>query len=242
MGEHEEPALARELVDLGRAMDRQPSARTVATIVARAVEQAPPRRPRAKILLAAASVAAVLALSVHAESLLRDTAADVTTSAETGIGDCSAWASMDVVPLAKLNLDTGWDPPSSVGMWSAQQYFTRNTASTNIAAMVHYTRGADMVSLERYPPHMRIDLKPANVGEVAETHVGAYAGQWARARLGGYYRVTTVLQGSDGQEGDRIAVICDGSRLTWTDRDGSSYSLSGSVSEEALLAMAESLP
>ncbi|MBM7773762.1 hypothetical protein JOD54_003966 [Actinokineospora baliensis] len=239
MAEHEEPTLARDLVELGRAMDQPPSARTVATIVAAAAEQAPPRPRTARVLLAAASVAAVLALSVHAESLLRDQATEPATAAETGMGDCSGWATMDVVSLSDLNLHTGWNPPSMLGLWSAQQYFTRASKSSWPAAMVHYTRGADMLSLERYAPGTQIDSHPTNAAAVVPTQVGPYPGQWARSHKGSFYRVNTGLWEGGA---DLVSIICDGSRLSWTSDDGSVYALSGSVSEGALLAVAESLP
>ncbi|SEQ99059.1 hypothetical protein [Actinokineospora terrae] len=240
MGEHEEWLLGRDLVELGRAMDRPPSPGAVATIVAKAAERAP-RPPRIRVLLAAAAVVGVLVLSVHADDLLRVDTDSTGARPGPNAGDCSAWAAMDVVSRTDLTVETGWSPPADVGMWTAHQYFTRPTSANKPAAMVQYTRGEDMLTLEFYPPPMRMDPHPMGAGDVEPTEVGSYPAQWARPRTDSFYRVNTTIESSTGVL-DRVSIICDGSRLTWLTPNGTIFALSGTVQETTLVELATSMP
>ncbi|GAA3057952.1 hypothetical protein [Actinokineospora globicatena] len=243
MGEHENGPLVRDLGDLGRALDRPPSPSAVATIVAAALEsteKAPPRPSRARMLLVAAAVVGVLALSVHTDDMFRGPQQDMGTAQAPVVGDCATWATMDVVTRSELADGSGWSPPSELGPWTAKEYFTRRITSDKLAAMVQYTHGDDTLSVEHYPPNAVADALPMGIGDIAVVQVGPYAAEMIRPSHDRYYRVNTSVTDKNGTV-ERISTVCDGNRLTWTALDGSSYALSGTIPEDTMIALAENL-
>ncbi|PPK68439.1 hypothetical protein V5P93_004454 [Actinokineospora auranticolor] len=258
MPESDDTQLCRDLVDLGRALDRPAPQGAVEAVLARLARRE--RRPHRRVIpmgfgLAAAAVAvvAVLQASSHLAAPLRDDplipgtdpanptdqeAAPIETQPMGAPDGCSTWMAMEPVPRNRLSFETNWTPPSTPAWGEPNSFYTRRTRGSSTIAMARYSFQPNTVNLERYPPNMVPTYNPRESESPATVDVAGHGGRWARATPHRAFQLQVRIVDPGGREVDRLTTLCGGSRLTWTVEDGTTYAISGPVPDETLLALA----
>ncbi|RLK55030.1 hypothetical protein [Actinokineospora cianjurensis] len=145
---------------------------------------------------------------------------------------CEAVAKDEFVPVPDA-ATVGWVLPSSPSLGELTGVYWRFGDTAMMTAM--YQVGGARVVVERYSPAVgRPYAEPDHPTAEEDVIIGRHLATWTRAPRTNSYPVVYTSKGGRALEG---VIICKGSRLTWTN-GGYTYAISGPVSEEVLLSVA----
>ncbi|CAL9410923.1 hypothetical protein SUDANB95_01646 [Actinosynnema sp. ALI-1.44] len=243
--------LEDELRALGRDWDREPDDATVAAIT-EAATSAPERKRRfgdigvlaaAAALLTGVTVAGVVVPWVVARDAVpatRTSTSPPPSPTRTGnpwqSAHCGEWGTPPyLVGANDVTESTGWRPPGTGTPWGKPVELRITALGKGYGTVIAtYRVGGRLVTLERYPS--RTTFPPPERGESSEVPLAGASALLVEMPSRTPYTVEFVGAGSSSHGRHD----CFAPRLMWV-RDGVGWAVTGHLSTEELVALAETL-